>query len=140
MLIILKKKALNGLKCNFYSIKSYFSTRVLNKESQPSVVFFGSDQFSLKILVGLSKLIGQSRISKLSVVTSLSKSNPIYSNSSSNKTNKIVDYCEANNIAIHMWPQLKNSKNYLRELNSFDIGIVASFGHLIPGDLIEIVP
>jgi methionyl-tRNA formyltransferase len=143
MLIFCKGKALHKLKMRCFSVgRRFFSSRPrLNEVSQPAVTFFGSDQFSLRILVGLNKLAEQNRIGKLSVVTSINKNNnSVDLKSNQIKINRVIEYCEANKIDFHIWSQLKEKKSYIRELNSFHMGVVASFGHLLPGDLISIMP
>lgn len=93
-----------------------------------NVAYFGSDIFSLRILEHLSSLIRRSNspIQHLEVVTT---------NSSSNTIRNCAEKLE---IPTHTWPNLDpiQSNPNLR----FDLGILASFGQLIPRKLIEAFP
>lgn len=62
-------------------------------------------------------------INKLAVVTSIKiPSNPVQK------------YAEKENIQIHRWPLIDF------ENQNYDIGLVVSFGHLIPEDVINKFP
>ncbi|XP_066139327.1 methionyl-tRNA formyltransferase, mitochondrial [Euwallacea fornicatus] len=86
------------------------------------VLFFGSDDFSLH---SLKALLNECRhpaqiISTLEVVT-CSQQNPVWK------------YSNMQNLKIHKWPPNL-------EKSSFDLGLVVSFGYLIPEQLIEKFP
>lgn len=49
-------------------------------------------------------------------------------------SNPVQKYAEKENIQIHRWP-LKDFEN-----QKYDIGLVVSFGHLIPEDVINKFP
>lgn len=49
------------------------------------------------------------------------------------KENTFIRYATDNSIKIHLWPPDT-------ELKGFDIGIVVSFGHLIPAKVIQSFP
>lgn len=87
------------------------------------VMFFGTDDFSLGTLEKLNnELTSGILISRLEVVSSKYKLNPV----------RI--FCQKENIITHEWPIDSNS------LRDFDIGLVSSFGHLIPKSVIDAFP
>lgn len=49
------------------------------------------------------------------------------------QANHVKKFAKKNNLVIHNWP-------YSVPLNKFDVGIVVSFGHLIPEDVINSFP
>ncbi|CAF1254642.1 unnamed protein product [Rotaria magnacalcarata] len=93
-----------------------------------NVAFFGSDIFSMHILEHLYKLFAndKSRIKHLEVVTTISTSNTV------------MHGAEKLKLTTHIWPNTDAllSKSFVQ----FDIGILASFGQLLPKKLIECFP
>ena len=108
---------------------------------RPKVVFFGTDLLSIRILKGLHQLLKSDQILGIKAVTSV---NPSAKNESATslRGNRIIDYCTQNSIDYHLWSDLrtKKSTNYDNQFASYDVGVVASFGHLIPSALIELFP
>ncbi|GLV45247.1 uncharacterized protein CBL_05348 [Carabus blaptoides fortunei] len=83
-------------------------------------MFFGTDDFSVSSLKSLNNEFKTGTlISNLEVVTSAKA-----------KLNPVRIYARKENLILHGWPVT------ILE-NKFDIGIVVSFGHLIPSDIIE---
>ena len=93
-----------------------------------NIAFFGSDLFSKHILEHLHRLwmTKQSSIKHLEVVTTISSSNII------------MKAAEQLQLTTHTWPEMDSlvSKSAPR----FDLGILASFGQLLPKRLIESFP
>lgn len=128
------------------SSRRYVSTECKHKLG---VVFFGTDLFSIKILTGLNKLYKDKIINKINVVTSAS---PLASKNKSSKRgrtshdlvnfrgNQIIQYCIENEIEYHKWDEVKVNNDFEKRLSSFDVGVVASFGHLIPSSQIDAFP
>ena len=116
-------------------------TRPCSSSSQlrPKVVFFGTDLLSIRILQGLHQLLNTGHIQAVKAVTSV---NPAAAKNDSLRGNRIVDYCAQNNIECHLWSDLraKRADNYGHLFASYHVGVVASFGHLIPSALIELFP
>lgn len=83
------------------------------------VLFFGTDDFSMPTLKMLFREVKDGRlIKKLGVVTSLK----------ANK-NPVRDFADFHELSMFGWP-------FYTSLGDFDIGFVASFGHLIPEHII----
>lgn len=105
--------------------KCFYSTSIVKPLN---VAFFGSDLFSMHILEHLHKLFthDQLRIKHLEVVTTVSSSNTVM-----NGAKKL-------NLITHTWPNIDSliSKSSVQ----FDLGILASFGQLLPRKLIESFP
>lgn len=93
-----------------------------------NVAFFGSDLFSMHILEHLYQLFSneKSRIKHLEVVTTVSSSNTV------------MRGAEKLQLITHTWPNTDSiiSKSPVQ----FDLGILASFGQLLPKKLIESFP
>jgi methionyl-tRNA formyltransferase len=93
-----------------------------------NVAFFGSDLFSMHILEHLYHLFSndKSRIKHLEVVTTVSSSNTV------------MHGAEKLQLTTHTWPNTDSliSKSSVQ----FDLGILASFGQLLPKKLIESFP
>ncbi|XP_044756525.1 methionyl-tRNA formyltransferase, mitochondrial [Coccinella septempunctata] len=87
------------------------------------ILFFGADNFSL---FSLSALLNEYRkgetINKLEVCTSVKKIK-----------NDVYKFAEKENLRIRQWPPDLSQ-------NEFDTGLVVSFGHLIPRNVIERFP
>ncbi|CAF0925987.1 unnamed protein product, partial [Didymodactylos carnosus] len=105
----------------FHLIKNRYN-RSLSSFTQLNVAFFGSDRFSSHILEHLYQLTTSGKkINRLEIVTSSSQKN-------------MVQHCAIkHNINTHLWPNIDL-------LKGFDIGILASFGHLLPRKVIEAFP
>lgn len=99
------------------------------------VVFFGSDYFSVRILRALKRLFEDRKISELAVITSIKTS--LQDN---NDNNQVVDLCSRNNINYHIWSRVAKNDDYMNLLKGYDVGVLASFGHLIPSKLINLFP
>lgn len=54
--------------------------------------------------------------------------------SSTSQGNKVIEFAKKKNIKIHSWPFTVPSEKL------FDVGIVVSFGHLIPKEVINYFP
>lgn len=135
---------------NFDKNKSQQSTNrtlTTTNDSKISVVFFGTDLLSIQILKGLHSLLKEEVIHEINVVTSAS---PVSLKELSNRTvenkaydlsnfrgNQIIEYCHKNSIKFHLWSSVRREQVVF---SSFDVGVVASFGHLIPSDVIESFP
>lgn len=87
-----------------------------------SVLFFGSDDFSVESLKRLHEEYKSKTLCRLEVVTTMKK-----------RKNEVAIYATKNQIAINEWPVTFNIMN-------FHIGIVVSFGHLIPEHIINSFP
>lgn len=86
------------------------------------MLFFGTDSFSLPSLRVIHKnVIDNGRVQSLEVVTSFKASK-----------NPVKQYSIANKIPVHDWVDFKENANI-----SFDLGVVVSFGHLIPEAIIN---
>ncbi|KAF7403041.1 hypothetical protein HZH66_005308 [Vespula vulgaris] len=92
------------------------------KEGPWSVLFFGVDDFSLESLKGLHKEYELKTLCRLEVVTT-----------QQNKKQEVRDYAMQNGIAMRTWPVTFDT-------DGFHIGIVVSFGHLIPKKIINSFP
>jgi methionyl-tRNA formyltransferase len=101
--------------------------------------------FSIHILNALNNLLNENQIEDINVVTSASVTAKPTNNNNQTKDldyfrgNQIIDICIKNNIKYHVWSELKQDKSY-SILKGYHIGVVASFGHLIPTGLINIFP
>ncbi|XP_050497616.1 methionyl-tRNA formyltransferase, mitochondrial isoform X1 [Diabrotica virgifera virgifera] len=84
-----------------------------------NVLFFGTDQFSLYTLKLLNRYHSKSElINKLDVLTSLKKN-----------ANVVHKYAEKHNLPLYDWPHIPGDRTY-------DVGLVVSFGYLIPEAII----
>ncbi|CAL1538477.1 unnamed protein product [Lymnaea stagnalis] len=102
-----------------------------NFRSKPPwrVLFFGTDEFSL----GTLQTLNENRLSGSSgkcLVDTLHIVHP-----RTKKQTPIIKYAAMFNLSGHEWPmtQFKNE-------NFYDVGVLASFGHLIPRKIIEAFP
>ncbi|XP_055586578.1 methionyl-tRNA formyltransferase, mitochondrial [Uranotaenia lowii] len=98
----------------------YASSRA--EKNQLRILFFGTDSFSLPSL----KIINENRksglsVSDLEVVTSFKA-----------KKNPLKEYTKQERLALHDWPLRRTDLS-----RYFDLGVVVSFGHLIPEPLIS---
>ncbi|XP_017780867.1 PREDICTED: methionyl-tRNA formyltransferase, mitochondrial isoform X2 [Nicrophorus vespilloides] len=92
--------------------------RYFNSKPPWNVLFFGTDNFSLASLKALNSL-NDKYIGKLEVVTSA-------------KNNIVRKYAIDEKLVLHNWPEFPRGV--------FDIGLIVSFGHLIPKDVINSFP
>jgi hypothetical protein len=104
--------------------------------------------FSIHIFNGLMNLLDNKVVAEINVVTSASvKTVQVKDKSTANinteldyfRGNQIIDMCIQKNIKYHIWSSLKQDKTY-QQLFGFHVGVVASFGHLIPASLINFFP
>ena len=132
----------NNLQPKFYcSSANLFSTSAA--EETKNILFFGTDNFSLQTLKLLNKCVSHNksvdggsktvgtetnslRIGRFAVCTSQMK----------HLVQPVKLYAEENNLEVYPWPLdptiVKNE--------GFDIGVVSSFGHMIPKKIINAFP
>uniref|UniRef100_A0A182QKK2 Methionyl-tRNA formyltransferase, mitochondrial n=1 Tax=Anopheles farauti TaxID=69004 RepID=A0A182QKK2_9DIPT len=102
---------------NYVSTVRYFSN-----VSRLKVLFFGTDNFSLPSLKVIHKnLINNGRVERLEVVTSFKAAK-----------NPVKHYSRSEGIKLHDWPYRAG-----KTVGMFNLGVVVSFGHLIPESLIN---
>ncbi|XP_044017482.1 methionyl-tRNA formyltransferase, mitochondrial, partial [Aphidius gifuensis] len=95
-----------------------------NNKNRWKVLFFGTDEFALESLKCLHKEYKSMRLlERLETVTAYN-----------GHENNVLKYAKDQQIKIHSWPLDKNI------IIDFDIGIVVSFGHLIPSWMIQSFP
>ncbi|XP_016998334.2 methionyl-tRNA formyltransferase, mitochondrial [Drosophila takahashii] len=85
----------------------------------PKILFFGTDNFSLPSLQALHRNCSD----RLGVVTSFKS-----------PANCVRSYAEKEKIPLQKWPIEPD------ECSKFDLGVVVSFGHLIPANIINGFP
>lgn len=110
---------------------------------KPRVIFLGTDRLSKHILTSLKSLLAQNKIADLCVITSsLQQQQPQNKNETINNTkNKIIEFCNQNNMKYYYWSEIKsNRQKYYDLFKTYDVGVVASFGHLIPSHFIQLFP
>ena len=134
-----------NLSSNFNFKKRSFSNladETKSKNSKLKVVFFGTDLLSIQILSGLHSLLLKNVIGEIKVITSVSLLAKNQKNEDFDNLvgNQIIKYCETNNLNYNIWSEVKNSVAHNEILNNYDVGVVASFGHLLPSKLIERFP
>nr|XP_018901784.1 PREDICTED: methionyl-tRNA formyltransferase, mitochondrial-like [Bemisia tabaci] len=87
------------------------------------ILFFGSDDFALKSLQALcSKYRTETLISRLGVVTG-------------NENNMVGKFIQDEKLDFSLWPIEESAVK-----GNYDLGIVVSFGHLIPEEIINSFP
>ncbi|GAB6019266.1 hypothetical protein CHUAL_000866 [Chamberlinius hualienensis] len=112
-----------GLQRNAYEI---FIHRNVTSRTSWKVLFYGTDDFSVESLKALHRnwLCDQPRIIEhLEVVTVALKNVPL----------EVRKFAKENNLSLYDWP-------YCPKKNEFDLGIVVSFGYLIPKEIIQSFP
>jgi hypothetical protein len=139
-------RSINIFSKRLYSdIKNEKSKRVKDLK----VAFFGTDLFSIKILVGLHNLLIENKIKEINVITStnsISKTSKEKLKTQSSNVERsdidvgITEFCKNNNIKHFLWSEIKINNSYKELFKDFDIGLVASFGHLLPVGLIDVFP
>lgn len=93
------------------------------KEPPWSILFFGTDDFALQSLRKLyDKYEARKLVCRLEVVTAYD-----------GKENAVTRFAQQHEIPIHNWPPKIS-------LTEFHIGLVVSFGHLIPAHMIRSFP
>ncbi|XP_063988466.1 methionyl-tRNA formyltransferase, mitochondrial [Diachasmimorpha longicaudata] len=86
-------------------------------------LFFGTDEFALESLKRLHREYRSKRLlTRLEAVTAYE-----------GRENPVIKYAQDHGIKVHKWP-IENS------IGDFDIGLVVSFGHLIPSKIIKLFP
>jgi methionyl-tRNA formyltransferase len=146
---LFRAKKFSGLSCH---LSKYNSTlNIINNNTQidfnKKVIFFGSDAFSLIILKSLHNLREEKILKQLFVITSdpsaTKGSNkwvlPTSNNDSIDLRSKsIIDYCIDKKIDYIVWSQYKLNQNSTHsQIKKFDVGVLASFGEMIPSKLIK---
>uniref|UniRef100_A0A336MQT9 Methionyl-tRNA formyltransferase, mitochondrial n=1 Tax=Culicoides sonorensis TaxID=179676 RepID=A0A336MQT9_CULSO len=126
--LILRKNTLRQHKRhNFYdkNVRNYCDINHKIDYKSLKVLFFGTDTFSLSSLVALHTELEHDRnIKVLDVVTSFrAMSNPI------------KDYAQKENLKLFDFKSIKS-----KESLDYDLGLVVSFGHLIPEQIINEFP
>ena len=106
-------------------IKRFSSTSI---GKSYNVAFFGSDRFSRHILEHLCQTWKRSSsfIEHLEVITTESSSNAI------------IETAKNHQLMTHLWPNIDSFLS--KSSRKFDLGILASFGRLLPTQLIEHFP
>jgi len=91
------------------------------------ILFFGTDSFALTSLQRLHQelLVRDGVVNRLEVVCLQMKS----------LVPQVSQYAKNNSIPVHLWPPCTD---YISQ--NFDLGVVASFGRLIPGRIISSFP
>nr|CAG4651257.1 EOG090X0BM2 [Simocephalus serrulatus] len=98
-----------------------------NPRKKWKIMFFGTDGFALRSLEELHKAMQAGMlVSELSVVVPAPKPHPCL----------VAKYAMQHNLPISIWPLPKDPVTS----NCWDVGVVASFGHLIPQRVINIFP
>ncbi|KAJ8961726.1 hypothetical protein NQ318_021326 [Aromia moschata] len=111
------------LKGKLYRWKNYCNISSFTKTPPWNVLFFGADEFSIYSLKALhSEYLKKTVLNKLEVVTTIK-----------GKWNPVRKYANEHKICVHSWP------NQVPK-NEFDLGLVVSFGHLIPEAIITQFP
>ncbi|CAH1176434.1 unnamed protein product [Phaedon cochleariae] len=88
-----------------------------------NVLFFGTDKFSLYSLESLNReRMNGSILNGIEIVTTCK-----------GKSNPVKKYAVQNELVIHSWP-------FTVPKNVYDVGLVVSFGHLIPESVIARFP
>lgn len=130
-------KSRNKLKSINSSLKREYSNEA---GAGLRVIFFGSDYFSVRVLRALKSLADQRKIQELAVVTSVKASLLKDSQIDHDGQDQVLDVCFKESIKYHLWSEINKNDDFLKVLNGFDVGVLASFGHLIPAKLINLFP
>lgn len=113
------------LKISKSNIKNVYLRSYSSSKQGWRLLFFGSDDVALKSLTSLNDEYKNGKIiSSLRLVTA----------NKSSKLSKIEKYAVSKNLKILPWPLVDVSTQ------QYDIGIVVSFGHLIPECVINMFP
>jgi methionyl-tRNA formyltransferase len=128
-------------------VRNFHTSFLRLTKSDLKVVFFGTDLLSTKILSALVQLLQINKIKELNVVTSAFSTKQdekapqvkIEENSAI-RGNRVVKYCQQNNITYNLWPTVNDPRQFKARFESYHVGVVASFGHLIPSEIIQQFP
>lgn len=96
-------------------------SHTISQEGPWKVLFFGTDNFAVESLKALHKTC-ETKVQRLEVVTSRNV-----------KHSPVLKYAKENELNIYEWPLEGN-------IPDFHIGVVVSFGHLIPSNIINTFP
>uniref|UniRef100_A0A182XJX3 Methionyl-tRNA formyltransferase, mitochondrial n=1 Tax=Anopheles quadriannulatus TaxID=34691 RepID=A0A182XJX3_ANOQN len=106
----------------FLSITNASAQRHFANVSRLKVLFFGTDHFSLPSLKSIhTNLVNNGRVERLEVVTSFKAAK-----------NPVKQYSRAAGLPLHDWAACTPAT-----AGRFDLGVVVSFGHLIPETFID---
>ncbi|XP_043251399.1 methionyl-tRNA formyltransferase, mitochondrial isoform X1 [Colletes gigas] len=119
----LKKTLLSIVKTTAHCYVYNRESHAISQNAPWNVLFFGTDEFSVESLKILHDKRKSKVLQRLEVVTV-----------NKGKENAIIKYAKENGIIIHEWPIEINVPK------KFHIGIVVSFGHLIPSNIIDSFP
>ncbi|XP_076749431.1 methionyl-tRNA formyltransferase, mitochondrial-like [Xylocopa sonorina] len=100
----------------------YKESYTVPKNERWRVLFFGTDEFAVESLKILYNKYESKALQRLEIVTTQQV-----------QKNAVTKYAEEHKIVINKWPTEVNKYE-------FDIGIVVSFGHLIPSKIIKAFP
>jgi tRNA(Ile)-lysidine synthetase-like protein len=120
----------------YFNYSEYTQRRYLSNRKK-KVMFFGTGDFALPTLDMLNK---REDIGTLEVVTSNSKVLGKHGGSDRSGASKptVIKYCKKNHLKVY---EIVNNTPKLDDFidtdSSFDLGIVVSFGHFLPGKLIR---
>ncbi|KAJ8036016.1 Methionyl-tRNA formyltransferase, mitochondrial [Holothuria leucospilota] len=95
------------------------------------IVFFGSDSFAVKHLTALG-LNAKGKCGNVVKHLEVVSSSPKVIQRRGKKrleTSPVVDYCQTEGLPLHLWP--------MDSIDGFDVGVVVSFGYMIPDRLIK---
>ena len=119
-------------------------THNLKPTNPKKILFFGTDDFSLAILKSLNGWILKENEKSSTCNNESSRENRQITKSLAVCTAKMKDliqpvkvYADQYNLVVHSWPP--DPVNIIQK-DGYDLGIVASFGHLIPKKIIEAFP
>ncbi|XP_017790874.1 PREDICTED: methionyl-tRNA formyltransferase, mitochondrial, partial [Habropoda laboriosa] len=101
---------------------SYTEPHIISQNRPWKVLFFGTDEFAVESLKTLHKKYDSKVLQRLEVVTTDKK-----------KETPVMKYAKQNKLIVHKWPIEIN-------VSEFHIGILVSFGHLIPSKIINAFP
>ncbi|XP_077295670.1 methionyl-tRNA formyltransferase, mitochondrial [Arctopsyche grandis] len=117
-MLLLRAVKFNLYKNTFNVFKNYSS------QSKWNVLFFGTDTFSLESLKRLhNEFTNGKTVKRLEIVTNVV-----------GQKNDVLKFALKNDLVVHPWPIPPPSDE------SFHLGIVVSFGHLIPNAIITKFP
>ena len=110
----------------FQRSKSLVNNQVLRNKKRLKVLFFGTDQFALSTLKSLHGETGLENGCITNLESCCSKMKDLVP--------PVKSYCSQHHIPHHNWPPCPTL------CRKFDIGVVSSFGHMIPSEIIESFP
>lgn len=105
------------------------------------LLFFGSDLLSKEVLVPLRNAFLKKDLLDLQVVSHF------LLEKSTKKTNPIQNYCQETKLNLYQPIKSKNKEEikfqwseFHQKIINFDVGLVCSFGYMIPGYIIDKFP